>query len=66
MFIVSIVLICFFSLWLVLRFIKKHYNKFTSNFVESSEPEVVQEEVKLPPVKKKKVYKKRVKKGNKE
>ena len=53
-------------MWVVLHFIKKQHNKFTSEVTKTPEPEVVQEELIAPaPVKKKRVYKKRVKKDNK-
>lgn len=67
MFIFLIVVIWFFAMWLALHFIRKQHDKFTSEVTETSEPEKVQEEEIVPaPVKKKRVYKKRVKKDNKE
>jgi hypothetical protein len=66
MFIFLIVLIWFFGMWVAIHFIKKHHDKFTSEVTEIPEPKVVQEEVIPTPVKKKRVYKKRVKKNNKE
>ena len=66
MFIFLIVVIWFFVMWIALHFIKKQHDKFTSEFIETPEPEVAQEEVVPAPVKKKRVYKKRVKKDNKE
>jgi hypothetical protein len=53
-------------MWVAIHFIKKHHDKFTSEVTEIPEPKVVQEEVIPTPVKKKRVYKKRVKKNNKE
>jgi hypothetical protein len=66
MFSFLIVLIWFFGMWGVIYFIKKHHDKYTSEVTEIPEPKVVQEEVILTPIKKKRVYKKRVKKDNKE
>ena len=66
MFIFLIVLIWFFGMWVAIHFIKKQHDKFTSEVTEIPEPKVVQEEVIPTPVKKKRVYKKRVKKNNKE
>ena len=53
-------------MWVALRFIQKQDDKFTSEVIETPEPEVVQEEIVPAPVKKKRVYKKRVKKDIKE
>ena len=53
-------------MWVAIHFIKKQHDKFTSEVTEIPEPKVVQEEVIPTPVKKKRVYKKRVKKNNKE
>ena len=53
-------------MYLALYFIKKQHDNFTSEVIETPEPEVIQEEVTPTPVKKKRVYKKRVKKENKE
>ena len=66
MFIFLIVVIWFFIMWISLHFIKKQHDKFNSEVIETPEPEVVQEESVPAPVKKKRVYKKRVKKDNKE
>jgi hypothetical protein len=66
MFIFLIVVIWFFVMYLALYFIKKQHDNFTSEVIETPEPEVIQEEVTPTPVKKKRVYKKRVKKENKE
>jgi hypothetical protein len=66
MYIFLIVVIWFFVMWFALRFIQKQHDKFTSEVIKTPEPEVVKEEVVPAPVKKKRVYKKRVKKDNKE
>jgi hypothetical protein len=66
MYIFLIVVIWFSVMWVALRFIQKQHDKFTSEVIETPEPEVVKEEVVPAPVKKKRVYKKRVKKDNKE
>ena len=66
MYIFLIVVIWFSVMWVALRFIQKQHNKFTSEVIETPEPDVVKEEVVPTPVKKKRVYKKRVKKDNKE
>jgi hypothetical protein len=66
MYIFLIVVIWFSVMWVALRFIQKQHDKFTSEVTETPEPEVVKEEVVPAPVKKKRVYKKKVKKDNKE
>jgi len=66
MYIFLIVVIWFSVMWVALRFIQKQDDKFTSEVIETPEPEVVQEEIVPAPVKKKRVYKKRVKKDIKE
>ena len=62
MLIILILVILFASIGVAFHFMKKEHEKTTSKVVDTPKPEVVEEEVVPAPVKKKRVYKKRVKK----
>ena len=56
----------FASIGIAFHFMKKQHENATPKVVDTPKPEVVEEEVVPAPVKKKRVYKKRVKKDKKD